>query len=1059
MYPLSLVQRQLWCLHQSEGPNARHIVPVVTRVHGRVDVTALEAAVHDVAARHDILRTVYREHEGEEGEAVQFVVPLADGRVPFAHTHTDPEHIDALVGAACARTFDISVELPLAAHLMSLHEQEHILVLTLHRIAFDRFSALTLHRDLAHAYGARVQGTAPVWDAGVVQYSDHCLRQCDVLGRGSDPGQELDRQLRYWQKTLTGAPAELAIPTEYLRADRISPQTQRTEHQLGAGTYRGLRRLAREHDATPLMVVQSAVAALLTKLGCGTDIPLGTVVPGRCCDGLDQVIGSFSNRLVLRTDTSGDPTFVQLLERSRDVHTAAGDRQDLLFERLVEADGGGSPLIGHPLSQVTLDWADQSCFHLELPGVRTEPWPVPHRLSASDLDIGFRDLPDATHATVHIDYASDRFPYDAVDQFGRRLIALLDQAVEAPGRRLSRIDVLTEEERHRLLAEVNDTGDPRPPGTLTEGFDEQVAKTPEATAVTDGQQSLTYRELGDRAGRLAAVLRGAGVTCETAVPMLMERSVDLVVALLAVLKAGGAYVPVHTAYPLSRMRAVAADTGSAVFLVDEEFRGHELVTELTAAGRRILTVSANPPEADPPPKNAGSPRIRPENLAYVMYTSGSTGAPKGIQITHQAVLDLATDPCWELAPHDRVLLHSPHAFDASTWELWGPLLAGGRVVVAPPGAMDATALGRLIRQHGITKLSLTAGLFRVVAEELVDTLSELTEVTTGGDVIPAHAVTRVMERCPGTTVRTTYGPTEMTLCVTQQPWRAGDRVGTNIPLGRPMRNTRVHVLDEYLRPVPVGVPGELYLTGAGVARGYLHRPGLTAVRFVACPFGPAGSRMYRTGDLVRWDGSGQLIFIGRTDDQVKIRGFRIEIGEIEAALAATSGVREGAVIVREDKPGDKRLVAYVVLDEHDRARRAAADTAMLRHHLATRLPDYMIPVAFVPLAALPLTANGKLDRAALPIPEYATPAGRPPVGARQQTLCRLFADVLSLDDVGIDDNFFDLGGQSLLATRVVSRIRAGLGVKIGVRALFDHPTVAALDLHLQAVRLAQGARQ
>jgi pristinamycin I synthase-3/4 len=1044
-----------------EGPNARHNIPVVTQVLGRVDAAALKAAVNDVAARHDILRTVYREHEGEQGEAVQCLIGISDARVPFEHTDTDLEHLDALVAAACVRTFDVAAELPLAVHLMSLHEQKHVLVLTVHRIAFDRNSVLTFRHDLAHAYAARCQGTAPIWDSAVVQYSDHCLRQRDVLGPGSDPEQELTRQLQYWQEALNDVPRELPLPAECLRTDWMTPRTQRVEHRLRAGTYHGLHRLTRQYDATPLMVVQAAVAALLTKLGCGTDIPLGIMVHGRCCDGLDHVIGSFANRLVLRTDTSGDPTFVQMLESTRDVHGAAGDRRDLLFERLVDAGRGGSSLVGHPLSQVTLEWADRSSFHLELPGVRTEPWPVPRRLSVSDLDIGFRDVPAGRFAMLHIDYAADRFSYEAVDQLGRRLIALLDQAVEAPSRRLSRIDVLTGEERRRLLAEVNDTGGPQPPWTVTAAFDWQVARTPDATAVTDGRRTLTYRELSERAGRLAAVLCDAGVTCETAVPMLMERSVDLVVALLAVLKSGGAYVPVHTAYPLSRMRAVAADTGSSVFLVDEEYRDHELVAELTAAGRHVLVVSADPLHGDPPVEDTGTPPVQPDNLAYVMYTSGSSGEPKGIQITHQGVLDLATDPCWELAPHDRVLLHSPHAFDASTWELWGPLLAGGRVVVAPPGAMDATALGQLIRRHGITKLSLTAGLFRVVAEELVDTLSELTEVTTGGDVIPAHAVTRVLDECPGTIVRTTYGPTEMTLCVTQRPWRAGDRVGTTIPLGRPMRNTRVHVLDEHLRPVPVGVPGELYLTGAGVARGYLHQPGMSALRFVACPFGPAGSRMYRTGDLVRWDDNGELVFIGRTDDQVKIRGFRIEIGEIEAALAGTARVREAAVVVREDRPGDKRLVAYVVLDRQahsDTDERATADA--LRRHLATRLPDYMVPVAFVPLATLPLTANGKLDRAALPAPRYMSePAGRRPVGARQEALCRLFAEILSLDDVGIDDNFFDLGGQSLLATQAVSRIRTTLGVKIGLRALFDHPTVEALDRHLRAARPSQAVRR
>ncbi|MBB4906252.1 non-ribosomal peptide synthetase [Actinophytocola algeriensis] len=1037
--PLSFAQRRLWFLHRLEGATATYNVPVTTRLRGRVDVAALRAAIGDVVTRHEVLRTVFAEIDGEPA---QRIIPAAMASVDFAHETVSPDALEPAVTAASARAFDLAADLPLAVRLFSVSDEEHLLVLTLHHIAGDGVSMGPLSRDLSTAYAARRAGAAPVWAALPVQYRDYTLWQRELLGEEDDPDGEISRQLRYWSTALAGLPEELALPTDFPRPAQASYRAGRVDVSVDAATHAKLRALARANDATSFMVVQAAIAALLTRMGCGTDIPLGTVVAGRADDVLDDLVGFFVNSLVLRNDTSGNPTFAELLCRVRDADLTALDHQDLPFERLVEHLRPARSLARHPLFQVALSRADRAPSSFPLAGLDAEAEPTRLNIVKFDLDITVSDEPVDADLAISIGYATDLFTHETAELLGTRLARILALAAADPATRLGRFDILTDAER-RLLTEADDTPATEP-GTVVAAFDAAVARSPHAVAVTDGTTELSYVELQERAERLARVLRAAGVGAETTVPVLMERSSDLIVAFLATLKAGGAYLPISAAYPLARMRSVDADSGSPVLFVDKAFADHELAVAAARAGRHVLTCD-HVIDDEPGPL----PVVRPGQLCYVMYTSGSTGEPKGIQITHQGVVDLILDPAWAMGPGDRVLLHSPHAFDATTWEIWGPLLAGGTVVVAPPGDLDVMTLRSLVRTRDVTRLSLTAGLFRVIADDLVDVFGDLTEVTTGGDVISASAVEHTLRNCPDTIVRTTYGPTEMTLCVTQYPWRAGEEVGPTVPLGHPMRGTRRYVLDEFLQPVPRGVAGELYLAGAGMARGYVGRPGLTAERFVACPFGRPGELMYRTGDMVRHDSAGRLLFLGRSDDQVKVRGFRVELGEIESALSASAEVRQAAVLAHTDQSGEKRLVAYVVP--------STVDVARLRGELAARLPDYMMPAAFVPVDALPLTANGKLDRDALPAPVYRTGGGARPENPRQETLCGLFADVLGLPEFGVADNFFDAGGHSLLATRLVNRIRSTLGVEMSVRLLFENPTVATLEPNLLTVRSARPA--
>ncbi len=574
--------------------------------------------------------------------------------------------------------------------------------------------------------------------------------------------------------------------------------------------------------------------------------------------------------------------------------------------------------------------------------------------------------------------------------------------------------------------------------TIQARFAEQVDRTPDAIAVSRGEVRLSYRELDERANRLAHRLRRSGVGPEVPVAVLMERSVDLVVALLAVVKSGGFYLPLHDSYPLDRMQWIMDQSGAPMLLADEV----TLARGLPAGAEVVLVDGEN--------GLAGEPAARPDvevdpgQLAYVIYTSGSTGHPKGVAVANSDVIGLVFDSIWDSGRHARSLMIAPYAFNVSTYEFWVPLLHGGRIVVGPPGDLDVSVLGRLISTEEITGVHLTAGLFRVLAEEAPESLAGVQEVLTGGDVIAPGAVARVLEANSGIVIRAMYGATELTLFSTHHPMSTGHGGAGVIPLGGPMDDVELRILDERLNPVGDGAVGELYITGRGLARGYFGRPDLTAERFVANPFGAPGTRMYRTGDLMRRNADGLLEFAGRAGDQVKIMGFRVELGEIEAVLAAHPGLAHVAVVAKESGTGEKRLVAYVVPESGE------VDPVALKAHATEALPEYMVPAAFVALDALPLTPNGKVDRRALPEPDFEnTSTYRPPTDARQEALCTVFADVLGVSQVGIDDSFFDLGGQSLLAMRLISRIRSTLGEVLTIAVLFDLPTVAGLAGYLE----------
>ncbi|MCW2613006.1 MAG: hypothetical protein JWM15_4252, partial [Cryptosporangiaceae bacterium] len=635
-------------------------------------------------------------------------------------------------------------------------------------------------------------------------------------------------------------------------------------------------------------------------------------------------------------------------------------------------------------------------------------------------------------------YSADLFDRSTVESMAARLGALLRAAAADPDQRVGDVELLTPDERARLRRDGTGTARREPSTALPALVAEHVARTPHAPAVRRGDTVLSYAELDARANRLAHRLLAAGVTPEARVALVQEHSIDVVVSILAVLKAGGAYVPVDAHAPLSRIEAALRESATSVVLTHRD-RDLDLGGDL---GVTVLSCA----DDGPWPDHAPDVPLTPDQLAYVMFTSGSTGTPKGIAITHANVTAFATDTAFHPDTHQRVLLHSALAFDASTYELWTPLLHGGQIIIAPPGDLDPAALATAITHGRVTAACFTSALFNLLVDQAAPALAGLHDIFTGGDVASTTAMRRITQTCPDTTVHNGYGPTETTTFATLHQVRHPFDHTRTVPIGAPLNNTHVYVLDPTLQPVPPGVTGELYIAGTGLARGYIDRPALTAERFVADPHGTPGTRMYRTGDLARWNHHGNLDFTGRADRQIKLRGFRIEPGEIEATLTHHPDVAQVAVILREDRPGIPRLVAYIVPADQVPADHPDADT--LRRHVAATLPDYMIPTAFLPLDHLPLTPNGKLDRDALPPPPDPAGTGREPRTPTEQTLRDLFAETLGLDQITIDDNFFDLGGHSLLATRLISRIHTTLHTDLTIRDLFEAPTVATLTTHL-----------
>ncbi|MFD0021696.1 amino acid adenylation domain-containing protein [Streptomyces sp. NPDC058382] len=1081
--PLSFAQQRLWFLNRAEGPGDAYNVPLVLELDGPLDTAALRGALADVVTRHESLRTVFAETDGVARQEVldaataASLVPLVVERPPAGRSAGT--WAEEAVRRLTTAPFDLTGAAAVRAHLLRLGADRHILVLVLHHVVADGWSLAPLSRDLGAAYRARSEGTGtPGWTPLRVQYADYALWQRRLLGDDDDPESVGARQLAFWTRALHGAPDLLDLPLDRPRPAAPTHRGGSVPFALPASAHAALVRLARSTGSTPFMVLQAALAVTLQAHGAGPDIPLGTAVAGRTDEALDDLVGFFVNTVVLRTDLSGDPSFLELLGRVKEFDIAALSHGDIPFERIVEALNPERSADHHPLFQTMLVLQNQERTDLDLPGVTVHDRSRHRGGSKFDLTFSLTEIPattarpandrapevtrptgatdpaeraDTPHAAGgiggYLEYATDLFDAATARALCARFARVLTLAVTDPGQAISELDPLEPADRDRLLAQGRGAQRPLPALTAPEAVRNQAARTPHAVAVRDAHTSLTYAELDARADALAHVLREHGAGRETGVAIAAPPAVDTVVAMLAVLRSGAAYLPLDPQYPPARIRHMLDDARPVLLLTTTAVR-----PDLPDCG--VPWLALDDPAARPTHPTGPLPGTpHPADPAYVIHTSGSTGRPKGVVVSHAA---LANHMDWmarhlAITSQDRVLARTSSSFDASVWELWLPLMNGAEVCVLPDGAnTEPRALVSWMSRFGVTVAQFVPSHLTLVLTEAAHAapLPRLRAVLCGGEPLPRALAVEAAELWRAE-VHNLYGPTEATIDATAHrvdlPAAAGQaEPGTpyeTVPIGRPVDTMRAYVLDGRLRPVLPGVTGELYLSGPNLARGYLGRPGLTATRFLADPFDAAGARMYRTGDLVRWNRHGLLDYVARADDQVKLRGFRIELGEVEAALLARPGVTAACAVIREDATGGPRLVAYAVTGDH------AVRPATLRDALAESLPHYMVPGAVVILDDLPLLPNGKVDRRSLPEPAQGPDAVTDGTGQRtlrEDLLAGIFADVLQRPLVSPHDSFFDLGGHSLLAMRVVSRVRAVLGAEITVRTLFEHPTVAGL---------------
>ena len=1027
--PLSFAQQRLWFLDQLAPGNAFYNMPTKWRMQGALNVSALELAINEIVARHEVLRTTF----GMNGVEPTLIVSQERRDVWSVRDLSAlsdvvrEEQANVLVSEEARRPFDLQHGPVFRATLLRLSAVDHVLVLNTHHIASDGWSLGVMRHELFTLYEAFVAEQPSPLAPLAVQYADYAAWQ-----RTHFEGDVLDRQLAYWKEHLRDASPSIDLPTDRPRPPVQTYRGSSEVTQLPIELVDSLNALSRKEGATVFMTLLAGFCALLSRYSGQQDVVVGSAIAGRTHGDTENLIGLFVNTLALRTDLSGDPSFRQLLGRVRKTTINAYAHQDVPFERLVEELKPVRDSSRSPLYQVMLVLQNTPNHKVAMSGVQVTAFGSDNETSQTDLVLSLVEHPNGIRATLK--YNTDLFNADTIERMLEHYRNLLERLSQNPDEKVSQVSFLGEAERHQLLVDWNKTeGEYRRDACVHQLFEEQVARTPHKRAVVFEETSLTFSELNGAANRLAHYLQSRGVRARDLVAVYVERSIQMLVALLAVQKSGAAYVPLDPSHSPERLRMVLEDANVACLIAQNAD-----IAVISGCCREVVYLEGDA-EAIAAESGENLPRATvPEDLLNVIFTSGSTGRPKGVEVPHRGIVNALTWMCrqFEMGTDDVTVAVSNYAFDMSLTELFGPLITGGTVLIASQDVVvNGEELARLMMEHKATVMIATPTTLGMLLEAGF-TFEGMT-LQSGGEALSRELVRKLLQAGKGVKLYNGYGPTEASLFSTcHQVVNAEERIA----IGRPIANTQVYLLDRALQPVPVGVKGGIYISGDGVTRGYLGRPDLTDERFISNPF-LSNSRLYFTGDVGRWDATGDLEYLGRADHQVKIRGFRIELGEIEATLALLADVRDCVVVVREDVPGDKRLVAYVVSDTEFRA-------AQLRTLLKATLPDYMIPSTFVMLERLPLNPNGKLDRNSLPDPSLSGTVGGDGLSREARTgmevlLAEIWKDVLRISSVNMEDDFFELGGHSLLATQMVSRARQMSGVDIPLIAIFSNRTLEA----------------
>ena len=1048
---LSFAQQRLWFLDQWEPGSSTYNLSTALRLTGLLNFAALERSLNEILRRHEALRTTFAT---EDGQPVQVVASPKAFALPVMSLQHLPEtereaEAQRLVKDERSKPFDLIKGPLFRPTLLQLEEEEHILLLTMHHIVSDGWSMGILSRELTVLYAAFSAGHPSPLPELSIQYGDFAKWQREWL-----QGEVLERHLSYWKMQLEGIPAVSNVPTDRPRPAVQSYRGQTQYLELTKELTEGLKELSRKEGVTLFMTLMAAFQTLLYRYTSQEDIVVGSPIANRNRRDIEGLIGFFVNTLVLRTDVSGNPSFRELLGRVRKTALDAYEHQVLPFEKLVEELQPERSLSYSPLFQVMFILQNAPNAGLEFKRLSVSPVRLDTETAKFDLTLSIHETPPGLSGALQ--YNTDLFDNATVTRMIGHFQILLKGIVADPDQRISDLPMLTQAEWHQLLVEWNDTKTDYPRDKcIHELFETQVEKTPDAIALVFEDQQLTYRELNTRANQLASYLQKLGVGPEVLVGLCVERSVEMVIGMLGILKAGAAYVPLDPGYPRERLAFMLADTQAPVLITTQR-----LLEGLPNHAGRIVCLDAEWDRMAHQAQQEPVSKVTPANLAYAIYTSGSSGQPKAVAMSHRSLCNLLS---WQLQTSThftpvRTLQFASLSFDVSFQEIFATFYSGGTLaLISEELRRDAVGWLHYLRDHSVERLFLPF----VALQQLAETAAHerivpesLREIITAGEQLHiTQPIISLFNKLKDCTLHNQYGPSESHVVTAFTLTGPSDTWPSLPPIGRPMSNTQIFLLDRYLNPAPVGVAAELCIGGESLARDYLNRPKLTDEKFIPDPFSTKpGARLYKTGDLARYLPDGNIEFLGRIDNQVKIRGYRIELGEIEAVLAEHPRVRESIVIVGEGSAGDKRLVAYIV------PRESAPTTNELRAHLKAKLPDYMVPSAFVFLDMLPLTSNGKVDHRALPSQDHDVADSKQvyvaPGNASEQAIADIWVEILGVKRIGVHDNFFDLGGHSLLATQVLNRLRSRLNVELPLRRMFEAPTIA--ELAEDIARMSEG---